>query len=192
MKRVTVFCGSSSGSEVYVAAAEALGSALVRRGLGLVYGGGGIGLMGALADRVLAEGGEVIGVIPRALAIKEVAHGGLEDLRVVPSMHERKALMVQLADGFIALPGGLGTLEELAEVLTWAQLGIHRKPCGLLDVDGFFSGLVGFLDHAVGERFLKPEHRALLSVASDPDALLERFAAHEPPDVPKWLDWEAT
>ena len=145
--------------------------------------------MGTIADAVLAGGGEVIGVLPKGLARKELAHGGLTELHVVGSMHERKALMASLADGFVALPGGLGTLEEILEILTWAQLGIHRKPVGLLDVEGYWSGLVALLRHAVGEGFVRPEYAALLLVEPDPTALLDRFATWQPPvSTPVWLD----
>lgn len=189
LNRVCVFCGSSAGSRpAYAAAARELGEALVRRGLGLVYGGGGVGLMGVLADTVLAAGGEVIGVIPQALVDREVASPRVADLRVVDSMHERKAMMAELADAFVALPGGLGTLEELFEVLTWAQLGIHGKPCGLLDSEGYYAPLVAHLDHAVAERFVRSEHRELLVVERRPEALLDRLATHRPPAVAKWLD----
>jgi uncharacterized protein (TIGR00730 family) len=161
---------------------------MAARGIGLVYGGGKVGLMGVLADTILAAGGEAIGVIPQALMDREVGHGGLTELRVVASMHERKALMAELAGGFVAVPGGIGTLEELIEVFTWSQLGIHAKPCGVLDVAGFYSGLSGFLDHMVGERFLRPEHRATMLSASDPADLLDRLEAWEPVHVAKWLD----
>ena len=189
MERICVFCGSSSGSKpAYAQAARDLGQALVDAGLGLVYGGASVGLMGVVADTVLASGGEVIGVIPAGLREREVHHSGLPDLRVVASMHERKALMADLSDGFIALPGGLGTLDELFEIVTWAQLGLHQKPCGLVNVAGFFTALLGFLDHLVAERFVRPEHRALLHVADDPASLLALFAAHRPPITDKWLD----
>src|SRR3954453_6200666 len=163
IKRVCVYCGSNFGSRPeYVAAAQRLGSALARRSLELVYGGGRVGLMGTIADAVLAEQGKVIGVIPEALLAKEVGHQGLKDLRVVGSMHERKALMVELSDAFIAMPGGFGTLEEFCEVLTWAQLGLHPKPCGLLNVLGYYDPLLAFFGHAAAERFVRPEHRALV------------------------------
>ena len=188
LRRICVFCGSSAGgSAAYGAAARALGTLLARRGLGLVYGGASVGLMGAVADAALAGGGEVVGVIPGALAAKEIAHAGLTRLEVVASMHERKARMAELADGFVALPGGMGTLEELSEVLTWAQLGIHDKPCALLDVDGYWRPLVAFLDHAVEERFLRPEHRALLLVEPDAAALLDAFARWSPPTRQRWI-----
>src|SRR6266545_364019 len=189
MQRVCVFCGSSPGARAsYAEGARGLGRALAAAGVGLVYGGAQVGLMGMLADSVLAAGGDVIGVIPRALAQREIAHPGLRDLRVVGSMHERKAVMTDLADGFIALPGGMGTLEEMFEVLTWAQLGMHRKPCGLLDIDGYFRAMLAFLDHMKEERFLAPEHRAMLLVESDPARLLSRLETYEPPLVTKWID----
>jgi uncharacterized protein (TIGR00730 family) len=188
LQRVCVFSGSSSGrQEAYVAAARALGELVARRGLGLVYGGASIGLMGAVADAALRAGGEVVGVIPAALEAKEIAHEGLTRLEVVGSMHERKARMSELADAFIALPGGMGTLEELAEMLTWAQLGLHRKPCGLLDVAGYWRPLVAFFDHAVEERFLRPHHRALLLVEKEPRALLDALAAYVPAAREKWI-----
>jgi hypothetical protein len=184
-----VFTGSSSGGRSeYTDAARALGCALVARGSELVYGGAKVGLMGVLADAVLAAGGRAIGVIPEVLVTKEVAHEGLSELHVVGSMHERKALMADLSDAFVALPGGLGTLEELAEMLTWAQLGLHAKPCGLLDVCGYYDGLLAFLDHAVTERFVRREHRALLLAACEPEELLARLAMYRPPAVEKWLD----
>jgi hypothetical protein len=193
MRRVCVFCGSSPGARSeYAAAARALAAALVRRGLGLVYGGAKVGVMGVVADTVLAAGGEVIGVIPNRLMTRELAHPGLSELRVVASMHDRKREMADLADAFVALPGGIGTLEELTEVLSWAQLGLHGKPCGVLDVAGYFERLIAFLDHAVDERFLAPAHRAMLLVASDADALLDRLAAYRPPVVEKWLDRDTT
>jgi len=189
MRRLCVFCGSSPGAGPgYTDGARRLGQTLAARGIGLVYGGAQVGLMGVLADSVMSAGGSAIGVIPRALEDLELAHRGLSELRVVGSMHERKALMAELADGFIALPGGMGTLEELFEVLTWAQLGMHRKPCGLLDVDGYFTALLGFLDHMVVQRFLRPEHRAMILVESAPDSLLARFDAYEPPQLVKWIE----
>ena len=188
MKRLCVFCGSSTGdAPAYAAAARELGTALAGRKIGLVYGGASVGLMGAVADAALAAGGDVIGVMPEALAKKELAHAGLTDLRIVGSMHERKALMAELSDGFIALPGGLGTLEELFEVWTWAQLGYHAKPCALLNVAGFYDRLISFLDSVVEHHFLKPAHRDMLVVASDSDDLLARLAAYQPPDVGKWI-----
>lgn len=189
MERICVFTGSSPGARSeYTAAALALADALAARGLELVYGGAKVGLMGVLADRVLANGGRAVGVIPEFLAAKEVAHDGLSELRVVATMHERKALMAELASGFVALPGGIGTLEETFEVLTWAQLGMHSKPVGLLDVAGYYETLVAFVDHAVAERFVKAEHRALLLVEREPGALLDRMRDYTPPVVEKWLD----
>src|SRR3954463_10894881 len=186
MERLCVFCGSSPGHDpAYAAAAAEVGRVLAQRGIGLVYGGGRVGLMGTLADAALAAGGEVRGVIPQALVARELGHRGLPQLRVVDSMHARKALMGELAAGFIALPGGIGTLEELFEVWSWAQLGLHRKPCGLLDVDGFFAPLVGFLDGQVEAGFIHPTYRAMLAVASTPEELLDAFAAYEPP-AEKW------
>ena len=188
-KRICVFAGSSPGRQPqYVEAAQQLGEELCARGYDLVYGGGRVGLMGTVADSVLGNGGQVIGVIPEALAEKEVAHRGLTDLRVVTSMHERKALMAELSTAFIALPGGLGTLEELFEVLTWVQLGIHTKPCGLVNVGGYFNGLLEFISHAVEERFLKPDHQSMILVDSDIKALLDAVEAFVPPIVEKWLD----
>lgn len=188
MKRVCVFCGSSSGeSPVYLEAATRVGEILAREGLGLVYGGSRVGLMGRLADAMLEHGGEVIGVIPRALVNREVAHGGLSELRVVGSMHERKAVMAELADAFIALPGGLGTLEELFEVVTWSQLGLHRKPSGVLDVRGYYQPLIAFLDHAVREGFLAAPHRRMIMLEEDPEALVARLREYEAPVVPRWI-----
>lgn len=178
LARVAVYCGSSFGARPsYADATRRLGTALARRGIGLVYGGAGIGLMGALADAVSSGGGEVVGVIPRALVEREIAHAGLMDLRVVESMHERKALMTDLADGFVALPGGMGTIDELAEAVTWGQLGIHAKPCGLLDVDGYYAEFLAFLDHGAAEGFLRREHRDALVVDTEPEALLDRLEA---------------
>jgi hypothetical protein len=189
MKRICVFAGSSRGArEDYARAAEALARELVTRGYGVVYGGGKVGMMGVLADATLAAGGEVIGVIPRALLEKEVGHGGLTELRVVASMHERKAMMADLSEGFIALPGGLGTLEEFFEVLTWAQLGLHPKPCGLLNVSGYYDRLLQFLDFTVEERFVKSQHRGLVITSISPAELLERLANYRPPQVEKWID----
>jgi uncharacterized protein (TIGR00730 family) len=189
LHRICVFCGSSPGSDAaFAAAAERLGRVLAEQQLGLVYGGASVGLMGRLADAALAAGGEVIGVIPRALVDQEVAHHGLADLRVVSSMHERKALMADLADAFVALPGGLGTLDELFEILTWAQLGLHHKPIGLLDVGGYFAALLAFLDGAVRARFVAPAHRAMLLRADDPVALLDACRTYQAPAPFKWVD----
>jgi uncharacterized protein (TIGR00730 family) len=192
MRRLCVFCGSSPGARpAYAEAAAELGRLLAGERIGLVYGGASVGLMGVLADAVLADGGEVVGVIPQALVDREIGHPGVQDLRVVGSMHERKALMAELADGFVALPGGLGTLEELFEIYTWAQLGMHRKPCGLLDVEDYYAGISQFLEHAVEERFLPERHRAMLMVEREPGALLERMRSFEPGAVePKWIDRE--
>ena len=190
LRSVCVFSGSSPGARPsYTETAAALGREVATRGMRLVYGGASVGLMGAVADAALAAGGEVVGVIPQHLMDREVAHDGLTELRVTGSMHERKALMADLADGFVALPGGLGTLEELAEILTWSQLGLQSKPCGLLDVEGFFDPLLAFLDHTVTERFVSTEHRALVLAADRPDALLDLLAGWRP-GVPgaKWLD----
>jgi hypothetical protein len=193
IKRVCVYCGSNSGSRpAYAKAARDMGAALARRGLELVYGGGRVGLMGTLADAVLAAGGHVIGVIPQSLVAREVGHLGLKDLRVVNSMHERKALMVELADAFIALPGGFGTLEEFFEVLTWAQLGLHRKPHGLLNVEGFYNSLLSFMDHAVAENFVRSVHRKLVITDSDPERLLDLIAQSQPPMLDKWIDRNQT
>ena len=192
MQRVCVFCGSSPGArQAYADATAEVARLLAGEGIGVVYGGGHVGLMGVLADTAMAAGGVVIGVMPQALVDREIGHTGISELRVVGSMHERKALMADLSDAFIALPGGAGTLEELFEVYTWAQLGLHDKPCGLLDVEDYFSGLVGFLDHAVDERFLREEHRAMLIVEREPRALIARLAEFEPRAVtPKWIDRE--
>ena len=186
--RLCVFCGSNAGQDpVYLATARALGEALAANGIDLVYGGASVGLMGAVADAALARGGQVTGVMPQALVDKEIAHRGLSDLRVVGSMHERKALMAELADGFIALPGGLGTFEELFEVWTWAQLGYHRKPCALLNAGGFYDKLTDFLDDVVERGFVKPIHRAMLIVESEPAALIGAIRAYGPPKVDKWI-----
>jgi uncharacterized protein (TIGR00730 family) len=193
IRRICVFCGSNKGSSgEYAEAARQLGQLFAREGIALVYGGGSVGLMGELADSVLASGGEVIGVIPHALWAREVGHRGLTDLRIVETMHERKAMMADLADAFIALPGGLGTLEEIFEVWTWAQLGLHQKPLGFLDVNGFYSPLMQFIDRAVRERFVKQEHRTIAMLSSDAEALLRRFDAWEPPKVEKWITRDET
>jgi hypothetical protein len=189
VKHICVFCGSSAGDDPrFLETARRTGALLAVRGLGLVYGGATVGLMGAVADAVLERGGHVTGVIPSRLVERELAHHGLPDLRVVASMHERKALMADLADGFVALPGGIGTLEETFEVLTWAQLGLHHKPIGILDVAGYYAPLLTFLDHAVASRFVRREHRDMLLVDPDPGRLLDRLAAHVPVDVEKWID----
>ncbi|HEY0454617.1 TIGR00730 family Rossman fold protein [Actinophytocola sp.] len=180
--RVCVFCGSSTGiGPSYRAAAEKVGRTLAERGVGLVYGGASVGTMGVVADAALAAGGEVIGVIPQALVDREVAHPGLADLRVVADLHERKALMASLADAFLTLPGGAGTLEELFEVFTWAQLGLHHKPIALLDVDGYYQPMLRFLDHMAGQGFLNGEYRGMLIVETDVDAVLDRYADYRAP-----------
>jgi len=186
MKRICVFCGSNEGAQPeYRRAAQHLGQVLVEQGLSLVYGGSKVGLMGEVAQAVLEAGGDVVGVIPSALVEQELAYHRLTDLRVVGSMHERKALMADLADGFVALPGGLGTLEELFEILTWAQLGMHAKPSGLLNVCQYYDRLLDFVGHAVAERFVKPEHGSMLQVDSDPAALLRKLEAYRAPQVGK-------
>ncbi len=191
MKSVCVYCGSNFGNrQSYFEAAQRLGLEMAAQGLTLVYGGGNVGLMGAIADSVLAAGGKVIGVIPQALVDQEVAHTGLSDLRVVSSMHERKSLMADLADAFIALPGGLGTLEEFCEVTTWTQLGFHRKACGLLNIEGFYDGLLSFLDQAMKEGFIRAEHRSIVLTAKDPRALIDKLNHFEIPTVQKWLNRE--
>jgi len=187
MKRICVFCGSNAGARSeYAEAARALATVLAERKLGIVYGGGNIGLMGVLADAALARGGEVIGVIPQKLVDKEVAHHGVTELRIVETMHERKALMNDLSDAFIALPGGFGTLDEFFEVLTWSQLGFHGKPCALLNVAGYYDGMLAMLDHAVTERFLRPAHRELVIADTDPLRLLQRLSAFVPAPKGKW------
>jgi uncharacterized protein (TIGR00730 family) len=188
LKRICVFSGSNSGAmAAYAECAQVLGRMLAARGIGVVYGGGRVGLMGTMADAVLAGGGEVIGVIPEALMIKEVGHAGVTKMHVVKSMHERKALMAELSDGFIALPGGWGTLEELFEVLTWSQLGFHDKPCGMLNAGGYYDKLLAFLDHAVAESFVRREYAGMLAVSTSPHELVERMLAYRPPAVTKWI-----
>ena len=189
MKRICVFCGSSAGSQPeYRACAEQLGAELSRRKIGLVYGGGNVGLMGAIADSVLEAGGEAIGVIPEHLMSREIGHSRLTKLHIVHSMHERKALMADLSDAFITLPGGFGTLEEFCEVLTWSQLGLHVKPCGIVNVLGYYTPLLAMLDHAVEERFLKLQNRALVMTRETPAELLRAFDEWRPIHVEKWLD----
>lgn len=193
MKRICVFCGSNAGArETYAVAARQTGVVLVQAGLELVYGGGHIGLMGAIADSVLANGGHVIGVIPEALVARELAHRGVSDLRVVRSMHERKALMAELADGFIALPGGFGTFEEFCEILTWAQLGLHAKPCGILNVDRYYDALLDLFDRGVAEQFIPPQHRGWILVDTDAQQLLDRMRQFVPPRVEKWISRRET
>jgi uncharacterized protein (TIGR00730 family) len=194
IRSLCVYCGSSHGSDpAFAEATREMAGLLAARGVRVVYGGGAVGLMGVLGDAVLEAGGEAIGVIPQALVDREIGHTGLTELRVVGSMHERKALMAELSDAFVALPGGLGTLEELFEVYTWAQLGLHDKPYGLLDVEDYFAGIIDFLDHAVRERFVPEQHRAMLMVEHEPRALIDRLRAYEPQAVrPKWIDREQT
>jgi len=188
MKRIAVYCGSNKGTRPeYAAAAQALGTLLAREKIELVYGGGCVGLMGILADAALKHGGHVIGVIPEKLVIKEVVHEKLPDLRVVKTMHERKALMAELADGFIALPGGYGTFEEFFEVLAWSQLGWHQKPFGLLDIAGFYRPLLDFLDHTRNEGFIRPQHHALVLVAGSAEEILQKIKSFRPPAEVKWI-----
>jgi len=192
--RICVYCGSRPGNRPeYLEAARRLGGLLAERRIGLVYGGASVGMMGAVADAALKGGGEVIGVIPHALVQRELAHDHLTELRVVADMHERKALMAQLSDAMIALPGGFGTFEELFETITWSQLGIHRKAIGLLNVGGFYDGLLALVQHAIDEGFVPPEHRALILEAAEPDALLDLIVGYEPPPpVRKWLTPDET
>jgi len=193
MKRICVFCGSSVGSNpAYAEAAVTLGGLLAKKKIGLVYGGGNVGLMGVIADAVLEAGGEVIGVIPHSLAQREIEHQGLTQLHVVDSMHTRKAMMADLADAFIAMPGGVGTFEEFFEAVTWTQLGLHRKPCGLLNVAGFYTPLAAFIDQAVSEGFIKPVHRASIVVDDNAERLLDTLARVKLPDVPKWIQRDET
>ena len=193
MKRICVYCGSSPGRDPrYRQAAEELGQAMVQRGLGLVYGGASVGIMGTIANTVLALGGEAIGVIPKALDAKEIRHPGLTQQHVVGSMHERKAMMADLSDGFVALPGGWGTFEEIFEALTWAQLGFHAKPCGLLNESGYYDHLAAFLEHAIDQQFVKPVHREMLVVAGDANELLDRFETYRAPAVRKWISADET
>ncbi|HBJ87203.1 MAG TPA: TIGR00730 family Rossman fold protein [Verrucomicrobiales bacterium] len=189
LRRICVYCGSNAGNDpAHRAAAHALGAFLARSGLGLVYGGGNVGLMGAVADGALSQNGEVIGVIPRSLMEKELGHGGVTELHVVTSMHERKQMMVDLSDGFIALPGGFGTLDELFETLTWLQLSFHDKPVGLLNVGGFFDGLIEFISQMSQSGFLKPEHARCVLVENDPAKLLTAMESFRPPDLGKWIE----
>ena len=188
IRRICVFCGSSAGTrEDYQIATRGLAAALIARGIGVVYGGACVGLMGVLADAMLAGGGDVIGVIPRALVEREIAHPGLTRLHVVDSMHERKALMAEHADAFVALPGGFGTVEEFCEAVTWTQLGLHRKRCGLLNVAGFYDPLLALFDRAVEDGFLKPQNRAIVTSDADPVVLLDRLSAAPEPVEPKWI-----
>ena len=193
IKSICIYCGSSQGRrDSYTSAAHAVAEALVYRDIKLIYGGAGIGIMGLVADRVMQLGGQVVGVIPKALAHKEVAHQNLTELHITQSMHERKMLMAELADGFIALPGGIGTLEELFEIWTWAQLGFHHKPCGFLNVDGYFDLLIEFLDHVREESFVKREYHDMLIVDTNPANLLDRFVKYQPPAVKHWVGMDET
>lgn len=193
MKTLCVYCGSNPGLlPEYCNAAKHLGHEMADRGIGLVYGGASVGVMGAVADAVLEAGGKAIGVIPHSLATKEVSHDGLDELLVVDSMHERKAKMAELSDGFIALPGGWGTIEEIFEMLTWAQLGFHAKPCGLLNVSGYYDHLFAFLDHAIEQRFVKEEYRPMIIMEESPEILLDRFNSYQAPKVKKWIGPEET
>ncbi len=193
MKRLCVFCGSSNGvNPAFAEAATGLGTLLATRGIGLVYGGGNVGLMGVIADAALAAGGEVIGVIPRSLADREIAHTGCTELRIVDSMHTRKAMMADLSDAFVAMPGGVGTFEELFEAITWTQLGLHRKACGLLNVAGFYTPLAAFIDQAVAAGFIKQVHRAAILVDDNPVRLLDTLLTIDLPDVPKWINRDET
>ena len=189
IKRVCVFCGSSKGFRpAYVKAARDMGKALLRRGTGVVFGGGRTGLMGELADTAMAGGGEVLGVIPRALVAREVAHHEITQLVIVRSMHERKAKMMELADAFVAMPGGYGTFEEFCEVITWAQLGLHQKPCGLLNVEGYYDSLLNLFNKGVDDGFINPTTRELVLEAADPDVLLDKLSYYKPPIVEKWIE----
>ncbi len=193
MKRICVFCGSNSGVRpVYAEAAAELARHLANLGIGIVYGGGNVGLMGVLADTAIAAGGKVIGVIPEALFAKEVGHTGVTDLRIVGSMHQRKALMADLADGFIAMPGGWGTFDEFCEILTWAQLGLHNKPCGILNTEKYYDTLLAMFDHSVAEGFLKPEYRSLVISATDPVDLIQKMNEYRAPARDSWIDKSQT
>lgn len=193
IENICIYCGSSHGRlPAYAEAARALARSLVKRNIGLVYGGAGVGIMGVVADQVLQLGGRAVGVIPEALVRKEVAHQRLTELHVTQSMHERKTLMAELSDAFISLPGGLGTIEETAEMATWAQLGIHRKPSGLLNVAGYFDGLLAFLDHAVQEGFLSPANKALFVESTTVDGILDAVAAYAPPHAERWITRDET
>ncbi|HEY8559720.1 MAG TPA: TIGR00730 family Rossman fold protein [Pyrinomonadaceae bacterium] len=192
MKNITVFCGSNSGFRTdYAEAALSLARLFVAQNIRLVYGGGNVGLMGVIADEVMRRGGEVVGIIPESLDQKEVAHRGITELRVVASMHERKAQMAELADGFIAMPGGIGTFEEFFEILTWAQLGFHDKPCAILNIAGYYDGLLALCDNAVAEGFLRPAHRQLILEDSNAEILLEKMRNLKPLPIEKWIGKEA-
>jgi uncharacterized protein (TIGR00730 family) len=193
MKRICVFCGSNPGANsIYLETARKVGEFLARNNIELVYGGGRVGLMGTTADAVLANGGKVIGIIPESLAIREVAHGGLTELHVVDSMHQRKAMMAEFSDGFIALPGGFGTFEEFCEIITWAQLGIHQKPCALLNVAGYYDPLEALFNHATREQFIRPDHRSLVLVDENIETLYQKMKEFVPPELEKWIDKSST
>jgi uncharacterized protein (TIGR00730 family) len=193
VRRICVYAGSNVGTRPeYAHAAQRLAAVLVARGLDVVYGGGNVGLMKVVADTAMEAGGKVIGIIPGPLMAREIGHRDVTELRVVDSMHERKAMMADLSDGFVALPGGFGTIEEIIEIATWAQLGLHPKPFGLLDVAGFYDALIAFLDHATSEGFLHPKHRQMLLVADDPESLLDRFERWKAPSLRKWIERDET
>ncbi len=193
LSALCVFCGSNPGADpTYAENARRMGQILANRGITAVYGGGRVGLMGALADAVLEAGGKAIGIIPEALKRREVAHEGLTELHVVRTMHERKQLMADLSDGFVAMPGGFGTFEEFCEVLTWSQLGLHTKPCGLLNVKGYYTGLLALFDHALAEQLLHPRNRAMVIAEPEPKALLDAMLRYRAPAVEKWLTPETT
>lgn len=193
LKSICVYCGSSTGRlEAYASSAKALAESLVKRNIQLVYGGASIGIMGIVADQVLRLGGQAIGVIPKAFAHKEVMHKNLTELHVTQSMHERKMIMAELSDGFIALPGGIGTLEELFEIWTWAQLGFHQKPCGLLNIESYYDSLTHFLDHMSAEQFVKDQHRNMLIVESQPEKLLDQFINYQAPTLTQWVGKDET
>lgn len=193
MNKICVFCASNDGANpIYLETAEKVGIFLAEKNIGLVYGGGRVGLMGQIADTVMKNNGNVIGIIPKSLADKEVAHQGLTELHIVKSMHERKAMMADFSDGFIALPGGFGTFEELCEIITWAQLGFHEKPCGFLNVEGYYDPLIELFDKATKEKFIRPEHRELVLIESKIENLFERMTNYKPPVLEKWLDKEQT
>ena len=188
MKQVCIFCGSYKGTQpIYITAAHAMGRGLAQRGLGLVYGGGRVGLMGAVADGTLAGGGKAVGIIPQSLVDRELAHKGLSELHVVDSMHTRKAMMADIADAFIAMPGGFGTLDELFEIITWAQLGFHHKPIALLNIGGYFDTMLTFIEHMATEGFIKPEHRNAMLVKNQVDDLLDSLLTYQPPQLEKWI-----
>jgi len=193
LNKICIYCGSSSGAQTdYKSAAENLAEILIANNMTLIYGGASIGIMGKIADAVLQQGGKVIGVIPQSLVDLEVAHYGLSELRIVKSMHERKSQMADLADGFIAMPGGLGTLEELFEVMTWAQLGFHEKPCGLLNINHYYDGLIEFLNHSVNEGFVRSFHRDMLLVDKSAEILLDKMRRYKPVKVDKWIEYNET